>query len=675
MRDRGHAGPTPTTATRRSLLGGRLRRIGITTVALATALVFAVPAAAQDEAPWPMFDADAQGSGQAAVSGPSDPGLKWHLDLEQVETTLAPDGYKLEDPERLLIAGNGTMVTRAENNDPQYDRSRFARELIGIDTDDGTVAWQVDNISPNASTRMCRPAIDDQDRVWLETHDDSDDYVVSAYDTATGDEVAGTQIAADDQRCRDHLLIGGDQHMVFADGSTDGLRIFDISGSTPTDVATGIDVPNADGLSSHGTVAAWGVFTDTTFITAVDIDDGGNERIDLIEISLDDGSIVNQVEAPTASGVASGSFDAVILLIDQSRGTLVASMRSGPGSSPGPSVAGLDLNDDLSQTWIHTDMEREARDLTLGDGTVLFQEGARTTAPGATLQGLSVATGDVTVEGLGAGTRPLTNPDGSGYTSWRTPDMTRDRLITGFSAQGEAQWTIPPGRIAGQLNLESEDDLNMGARFASLNMASIGADGTLFVTGSGDGILALDDTGGLAQAEAPFPDVDPDSVHAPNIADLAARGITTGDADGNYNPNDDVTRAQFATFLVRALEIDPVDDGPFDDVDADNVHAPNINAAAEAEITTGVTPTTFDPNGQITRDQVASLLARAFELDEIEDGPFTDVDAGSVHAGNINAVAEAGITTGVTDTTFNPDGTVTRAQMASLLIRALDSVE
>jgi hypothetical protein len=677
MGDRGHAGPSTTTSTQRQGVGGTLRRIGISTVALATALVFAVPAAAQDEAPWPMFDADAQGSGQAAVSGPSDPGLKWHLDLEQVETTDAPEGYSLEDGQRMQIAGDGTMITRAENNDPQYDRSSFARELIGIDTDDGTVTWQIDNISPNVSTRMCRPGIDDQDRVWAETRDDDCGYVVAAYETASGNEVTGTQIAADDQRCREHVLIGGaDQHLVFADGSPEGLRIFDISGSGATEVTSGIEVDNADGLSNHGDTAAWGVFTDATFITAVDIDDAGDERIDLVEISLSNGSIVSQVEAPTASGVASGDFSTVILALDQSTDTLIASMRSGAGSSPGPIIAGLDTSDALSTTWTHTDLEREPRDLTLGDGTVLFQEGARTTAPGATLQGLSIANGDVTIEGLGAGTRPVTNPDGSGYTSWRTSDMTRDRLITGFSAQGDVQWTIPPGRIAGQLGLESVEDLNMSG-FASLDMASIGPDGTLYVTGgrTGDGILAIDDTGGLAQAEAPFPDVDPDSVHAPNIAEMAARGITTGDADGNYNPGGNVTRAQFATFLVRALELDPVSEGPFDDVDPDNVHAPNINAAAEAEITTGVTPTAFDPNGQITRDQVASLLARAFELDEIADGPFTDVDPGSVHAGNINAVAQAGITTGVTDTTFNPDGTVTRAQMASLLIRALDSAE
>ncbi len=91
---------------------------------------------------------------------------------------------------------------------------------------------------------------------------------------------------------------------------------------------------------------------------------------------------------------------------------------------------------------------------------------------------------------------------------------------------------MPLGRIAGQLGLESEGDLNMGA-FASLGTAAIGPDGTLYVTGGGDGILALDDSGGLAQAEA---------------------GITTGVTETTCNPGGTVTRAQMVSLLIRALD-------------------------------------------------------------------------------------------------------------------------
>jgi hypothetical protein len=174
-------------------------------------------------------------------------------------------------------------------------------------------------------------------------------------------------------------------------------------------------------------------------------------------------------------------------------------------------------------------------------------------------------------------------------------------------------------------------------------------------------------------ASSGFADVGEDNVHAENIAELAERGITTGDADGNFNPSGTVTRAQFATFLARAFSLDPVDGDHFTDVADDDVHADNIYAVAEAGITRGVTPTTFAPRGTLPREQMASLLARAFELQEVDGDHFTDVHPESVHAGNIYAVAEAGITKGTSATTFSPGGTLRRDQMASLLIRGLDS--
>jgi hypothetical protein len=170
-----------------------------------------------------------------------------------------------------------------------------------------------------------------------------------------------------------------------------------------------------------------------------------------------------------------------------------------------------------------------------------------------------------------------------------------------------------------------------------------------------------------------FADVGPDNVHAGNIEELARREITTGDAHGDFNPAGTVTRAQLATFLARAFGLEPVEGDHFTDVSADNVHAGNIYAVADAGITQGATPTTFDPGGTLTRRQMASMLARAFDLAEVDGDHFTDVHADDVHAGNIYAVAQAGITHGTTDTTFSPGGTLRRDQFASLLIRGLDS--
>ena len=177
-------------------------------------------------------------------------------------------------------------------------------------------------------------------------------------------------------------------------------------------------------------------------------------------------------------------------------------------------------------------------------------------------------------------------------------------------------------------------------------------------------------------AGGPFRDVPPTSTHAEAIDRIAELGITQGcDAD-HYCPDDPVTRAQMASFLQRALELPP---GPVDayrDVGTGSVHARAIGALGEAGITRGCDPDGlyFCPNECIRRDQMASFLARGFAL---EPGPvdlFVDVAPTSTHASAIGAVAEVGITRGCSQDgrSYCPGEDVTRAQMASFLIRALD---
>ena len=179
--------------------------------------------------------------------------------------------------------------------------------------------------------------------------------------------------------------------------------------------------------------------------------------------------------------------------------------------------------------------------------------------------------------------------------------------------------------------------------------------------------------------EAPlFPDVVRTSTHAENISQLAIEMITLGcDPAGNYCPNDGVTRAQMATFIARTLGLDPVAENPFTDVVTGSTHAGNINAVRVEGITLGcdATGTMFCPDDGVTRAQMATFLARMLDLDPVVENPFTDVVTGSTHAGNINAVRTVGITLGcdATGTLFCPNDIVTRAQMASFIIRALNT--
>lgn len=168
------------------------------------------------------------------------------------------------------------------------------------------------------------------------------------------------------------------------------------------------------------------------------------------------------------------------------------------------------------------------------------------------------------------------------------------------------------------------------------------------------------------------------SVHEGAIEAIAAAGITVGcnpPANDRYCPGRTVTRAEMASFLARALDLGAASVEPFADTGG-SVHEGAINAIAAAGITTGCNPPSNDyycPGRDITRAEVASMLARAFGLESVAAGSFTDI-SGSVHEANINAIAGAGIAIGCNppaNDRFCPDQSVTRGQMASFLTRAI----
>jgi hypothetical protein len=124
-----------------------------------------------------------------------------------------------------------------------------------------------------------------------------------------------------------------------------------------------------------------------------------------------------------------------------------------------------------------------------------------------------------------------------------------------------------------------------------------------------------------------------------------------------------------AAFVRRALNLPATDTDYFDD-DNDSVFEGDINAIAEAGITFGTGDREFSPNDTITRGQMAAFLARAFEVPASSTDAFTD-DDDSIFEDDINAIAAAGITVGTGPGTYGPDENVTRAQMATFLARSL----
>ena len=177
-----------------------------------------------------------------------------------------------------------------------------------------------------------------------------------------------------------------------------------------------------------------------------------------------------------------------------------------------------------------------------------------------------------------------------------------------------------------------------------------------------------------------FSDVAKSDTHAASIEALYAAGITGGCSQQplRFCPNQPVTRAQMATFLTRALNLDaPAASAGLSDVAASDTHAASIEALYAAGITGGCSqqPLRFCPNQPVTRAQMATFLTRALDLEAPgTKAGFSDVAESDTHAASIEALYAAGITLGCSlqPLQFCPDQPVTRAEMATFLTRALD---
>lgn len=177
----------------------------------------------------------------------------------------------------------------------------------------------------------------------------------------------------------------------------------------------------------------------------------------------------------------------------------------------------------------------------------------------------------------------------------------------------------------------------------------------------------------LAQV-SPFTDT-AGSVHEVDIALIAQWGITTGCDDNLYCPEDTVTRGQMAAFMRRSF-VTPTSQYDYFSDDADSVFEGDINSITGVGITTGCNPPTsslYCTDDPLTRGQMAAFLRRTLSLPAGPDA-FSD-DRDSVFEDDINALAAAGIAKGCSDSGFCPDDRITRAQMASFLVRALDHLE
>jgi hypothetical protein len=159
---------------------------------------------------------------------------------------------------------------------------------------------------------------------------------------------------------------------------------------------------------------------------------------------------------------------------------------------------------------------------------------------------------------------------------------------------------------------------------------------------------------------------------AANINKLVAKGAIQGYPDGQFKPNNQITRAEFATVVVKAYQLPSKSGKVFDDT-ANHWAKEYIATAAAAGLVNGYDSTKFGPNDPVTREQMAVMIVKANQL-KPTSASYTFADGADIADWAKDAVmtaSENNLITGYPDNTFKPKGQATRAEAVTLIVKAL----
>ena len=158
---------------------------------------------------------------------------------------------------------------------------------------------------------------------------------------------------------------------------------------------------------------------------------------------------------------------------------------------------------------------------------------------------------------------------------------------------------------------------------------------------------------------------------------LCEAEIISGKAENKFAPYDNITRAEFIKIITLALDI-PMSSGEyFTDVSKSDWYYPYVYAAYDAGIVSGDELNRFNPKSNITRQDMAVILYRAYDIESsYNELSFTDSEQISTYARNAVAYfVKTSILNGMGNNMFSPKGNATRAQAAVIVHRSLKHFE
>jgi hypothetical protein len=160
------------------------------------------------------------------------------------------------------------------------------------------------------------------------------------------------------------------------------------------------------------------------------------------------------------------------------------------------------------------------------------------------------------------------------------------------------------------------------------------------------------------------------------IVSLVGKNVISGYPDNTFKPDNPVTRAEFMVMTNRAFSFTNTADINYTDVKSSDWFAPEVAKAQAAGYISGFPDGSMKPNNQISRQEAASMLARALQLDTTVANPLNFTDADSIPAWSKNAIAamvKANCISGYPDGSFKPANSISRAEAAVMIGRAMEA--
>jgi 2',3'-cyclic-nucleotide 2'-phosphodiesterase / 3'-nucleotidase len=257
----------------------------------------------------------------------------------------------------------------------------------------------------------------------------------------------------------------------------------------------------------------------------------------------------------------------------------------------------------------------------------------------------------------------------------KSPDENRNVIIDyimekkTINPEADGNWSFAPvdgdPNIVFETSIKAQDYIGNSSKYAFLGKQE-----------SGFGKYSIN----VNANDVPgFTDVTADHWAYEFIYPLVEVGIVKGKTESTFEPEGKINRGEYVSLLARTFDLTPEGSGHFKDVAG--VLADDIQAAYEAGITTGVSTDTFAPHREITREEMAAMLVRAYNILLEEDfepsvnNPFKDAKKMSpTFEDDVLAAYELGFMEGQAHNWFVPKGKATRAQAAKTIYMMLMEV-